>query len=287
MRLRAPVLVLTLLTLAACTTADEPTPGQTSSSASSEAVLSVSTLPAGDFSYKADGNPQGTVYVTGYATIEKVQEPFCEQNCQSYDYVFFDVTEAGSEEFGKFLVENAGNSYADVRGRIGLGCKGGDFIHYENHSDRYGRAEYKLSEALSKAVLESTEERPVSLKLTKELLSGGSGAPACYAHFTDVSLWSEAPTAQASSSASDEPAQSGQQFAGAGCAIGGCSNQLCVNEGEGDIISTCEWTEAYACYQTARCEKQSSSSCGWTQTSELTRCLSEAQSPERQMPFAP
>ena len=57
------------------------------------------------------------------------------------------------------------------------------------------------------------------------------------------------------------------------CIIGGCSGQLCVDESEGNIFSTCEWREEYACYRTARCERQSDRKCGWTPTSELIGCL--------------
>jgi hypothetical protein len=66
--------------------------------------------------------------------------------------------------------------------------------------------------------------------------------------------------------------------AGAGCVIGGCSSQLCVDAGKGDVATTCEWTEAYACYQTAQCEKQATGQCGWTETKELNQCLLNAKS---------
>lgn len=61
-------------------------------------------------------------------------------------------------------------------------------------------------------------------------------------------------------------------FAG-DCMVGGCSSQLCVEEGSMPI-STCEWREAYACYRRfSRCEKQTDDICGWTPTEELKRCL--------------
>jgi hypothetical protein len=60
---------------------------------------------------------------------------------------------------------------------------------------------------------------------------------------------------------------------GEGCKISGCSGQLCVAEGESGI-STCEWKDEYACYGSAKCEKQPSGKCGWTQTPELQQCLS-------------
>lgn len=58
------------------------------------------------------------------------------------------------------------------------------------------------------------------------------------------------------------------------CFVGGCSSQLCSDR-EG-MVSTCEWREEYACYQTATCERQASGQCGWTQTAALTQCLGGA-----------
>lgn len=56
------------------------------------------------------------------------------------------------------------------------------------------------------------------------------------------------------------------------CYIGGCSSQICSNQK--DVVTTCEYKEEYACYQTATCARQSNNQCGWTQTPELTACLS-------------
>lgn len=58
------------------------------------------------------------------------------------------------------------------------------------------------------------------------------------------------------------------------CYAGGCSGQLCTDDP--NAVSTCEWTEAYACYQGATCEVQSDGECGWTQTPGLTACLEAA-----------
>lgn len=60
-----------------------------------------------------------------------------------------------------------------------------------------------------------------------------------------------------------------------GCVVGGCSSQLCVEEGR-DVVSTCEWSEKYSCYQKAKCERQSSGQCGWTETKELLMCIEQA-----------
>lgn len=56
------------------------------------------------------------------------------------------------------------------------------------------------------------------------------------------------------------------------CYTGGCSGQLCSDRQ--DMVSTCEYREEYACYQTATCERQASGQCGWTETPSLLQCLS-------------
>ncbi len=58
------------------------------------------------------------------------------------------------------------------------------------------------------------------------------------------------------------------------CVVGGCSGQFCLSQEESEgVVSTCEWTQAYACYQTAECKTQADGACGWTMTEELTSCL--------------
>ncbi|MFM2423939.1 MAG: hypothetical protein RLZZ70_328 [Candidatus Parcubacteria bacterium] len=61
----------------------------------------------------------------------------------------------------------------------------------------------------------------------------------------------------------------------AGCVVGGCSSQLCIEAGQ-DVVSTCEWTAKYSCYQTATCERQASGQCGWTETKALNQCIADA-----------
>ncbi|MBI4894138.1 MAG: hypothetical protein HY833_00135 [Candidatus Aenigmarchaeota archaeon] len=61
-----------------------------------------------------------------------------------------------------------------------------------------------------------------------------------------------------------------------GCKIGGCSGQLCSDASEGPMFTTCEWSEAYGCYQELGvCERQEGGKCGWTQTDVLKQCLLE------------
>ena len=63
------------------------------------------------------------------------------------------------------------------------------------------------------------------------------------------------------------------------CIVGGCSSQLCVDASLGDVASTCEWLEEYACYRSAICERQANGTCGWTVTQELERCIANARTP--------
>ena len=60
-----------------------------------------------------------------------------------------------------------------------------------------------------------------------------------------------------------------------GCAVAGCSSQLCMSaeEAESGGVSTCEFRAEYACYRQALCEPQANGKCGWTETTELKKCL--------------
>jgi hypothetical protein len=79
-----------------------------------------------------------------------------------------------------------------------------------------------------------------------------------------------------SSSRSSRSASSSRSaIAKDGCKIGGCSAQLCVDQYDSGI-STCEWSPAYVCYQSATCERQPNGQCAWTQTRNLTQCLNNA-----------
>lgn len=63
------------------------------------------------------------------------------------------------------------------------------------------------------------------------------------------------------------------------CVVGGCSSQLCIEEGS-DVVTTCEWTAKYSCYQEATCERQSTGVCGWTDTPALRQCLIDSENSE-------
>ncbi len=59
------------------------------------------------------------------------------------------------------------------------------------------------------------------------------------------------------------------------CFVGGCSGQLCTSIP--DLVSTCEWAPAYACYQDyGICGAFGvGGACGWKQTSKLLDCLGD------------
>lgn len=74
-------------------------------------------------------------------------------------------------------------------------------------------------------------------------------------------------------SASSSSAPAAEQFVSADCKLSGCGGILCIGADDEDIVTTCEWKDSYACYATARCEKEATGECGWTMTQELSACL--------------
>jgi hypothetical protein len=61
------------------------------------------------------------------------------------------------------------------------------------------------------------------------------------------------------------------------CVVTGCSGQLCA---DAEQASTCEWTDAYACYgDVGICERDANGACGWRDTPELAACLADPRTP--------
>lgn len=74
-----------------------------------------------------------------------------------------------------------------------------------------------------------------------------------------------------------DSAQPSEPLAASGCAVGGCSGQVCGEAADADgMVTTCEYRAEYACYKTALCERQTDGHCGWTETAVLKSCLSAA-----------
>jgi hypothetical protein len=89
---------------------------------------------------------------------------------------------------------------------------------------------------------------------------------------------SQQPAQQSAQQSAQESAQqsSSQQSSkqdGGACIKTGCSGTVCTEPGK-EVITNCLYKPEYGCYKTARCERQADGACGWTQTAELTACLS-------------
>lgn len=93
----------------------------------------------------------------------------------------------------------------------------------------------------------------------------------------NITLVSVTPNKHAASSISSSEyrftltVEKGSAPVAAKCYVGGCSSEICSDQP--GMASTCIYTASYVCYQTARCERQTNGSCGWTQTATLTACL--------------
>jgi hypothetical protein len=59
------------------------------------------------------------------------------------------------------------------------------------------------------------------------------------------------------------------------CRTGGCNGEVCESLLAQPMGSTCEVREEYACYKTAKCERQKNGKCGWTPSKELEECLNK------------
>lgn len=82
-----------------------------------------------------------------------------------------------------------------------------------------------------------------------------------------------APAARCGNDAPAPPSRPSADAAVTRCRVTGCSGQLCADE---DLASTCEWREEYACYRSARCERQADGRCSWTMDPALRECLERA-----------
>lgn len=129
----------------------------------------------------------GSVDVLGYITIEKM-ESF--ETDETNDYVFFNIVDTKSNDFLNYLDGLSGNTFGG-KDKIGLGCINNGKIYYFNSSDGKELENYEIGETSSKKILDSTEENPIKLRLTRLEYNGGTSAPICYSHITNVEVISE------------------------------------------------------------------------------------------------
>lgn len=181
-KLWALVFVATLM--AACTPVEPAAPEEAQPTESEEPETAM-VLPEGDFEVNEGGAAGGSAYIKGHASINEVEEGFCVSDCKTFDYVSFVIEENNTPGLDTYIKQNAGNSFVGENS-IGLGCVDNGMIHYFNDSDEDKRQEFELGADESAAILASSEENPIALKVTKEKLTFGAGAPDCYSHFTKV-----------------------------------------------------------------------------------------------------
>jgi len=132
--------------------------------------------------------PSITAVVTGYATATVIDDPDCVQdNCNSQLSIRFNILSTENGPLRRFLEQVAGNAYAGPD-FVNLGCLANGSIFYQNASDAFGMQELRIPEEVSTAILRSTQQSPLMLKIQKFPLSTGSDGPICYSHFTTVEL---------------------------------------------------------------------------------------------------
>ncbi len=129
----------------------------------------------------------GSVDVLGYITIEKIEN--FETN-ETNDYLFFNIVDTKSEDFKAFLEGLSGNTFGG-KDKIGLGCINNGKIYYFNSSDGKELESYEIGETSSKKIIDSTEGNPIKLRLTRLEYNGGTSAPICYSHITNVEVIGE------------------------------------------------------------------------------------------------
>jgi hypothetical protein len=158
-------------------------------------MATAQSLPDGNFQAipQYEGSFEGSIYLSGYAELEEVVEPFCDKDCDLLTYVNFIFVDYGQTPgFEEFMNINQGNSFVDkANSSIGLGCLLGDNIVYSNSTDNYEITNAPLGSILTDKILKSSPNQTLKLKLTKKIYTSGKGAPACYSHFSVIESFNQ------------------------------------------------------------------------------------------------
>lgn len=156
-----------------------PTPRSSSLASSSSSAAPY----VGPFRFDPMEGYQGTITVTGYPEIEMHEEGFCDtttEDCETFAYVYFRVTDGLSDLLRAYLVDLKGNTFVSGDDGIGIGCKVAPDAIRVDPGYSVGSP---LPADVSVAILNATKERPVSLTLMHPTLTGGTDANDCYSHF--------------------------------------------------------------------------------------------------------
>ncbi|MBT4917244.1 hypothetical protein HN709_03345 [Candidatus Peregrinibacteria bacterium] len=168
-------LITTALIVSGCTApAEDPVPAD--------------EAPLNSFKYDEEKYVHhGTLTIEGYATLEEQQESFCEEDCSTYTYIFFNILNTDNEAIDNYVKEGKGNSFIGDNS-IGLGCVEDNSIWHISSSDISPNKEYETSQEVSYKILNSSIENPITIEVTRPLFTGGAGAPDCYSHFTQFNI---------------------------------------------------------------------------------------------------
>lgn len=147
-----------------------------------------SQLPEGEFAMTEDGNFYGELYVSGYGVQTVIEDPFCDIDCEQFDYVSFYVTNVTNQQWADFFASRSErNAQGDTL--LGLGCLFGGDISFANYSDELGGVERNRGAEFTAAIVNSSIEQPIAIKLTKLPETGGRGPPACFSYFLTAEVY--------------------------------------------------------------------------------------------------
>ena len=130
----------------------------------------------------------GTITVTGYVDIQRRVCNPGDMCGATVDYVSFIFGNSGNDALKKFTGTQNANAFA-AGDRVGIGCQqvSEGRVYYENDADR-GYVVSEISGEDYAKLAGSTSSKPVQLKMTREIYTGGRGAPDCYSHFRNFDV---------------------------------------------------------------------------------------------------
>jgi len=136
---------------------------------------------------KKNGDYYGRLLVKGYITTKEFNQPFCEEDCYTYIYHFFNILDTSNEFLRDYLNINKWNVFIGDNS-IGLGCIEDNILFRENDSNQFGPQIYKNSYKESEMIMNSTIDKPITLELNRYLLTTWGAATPCYSHFSKISI---------------------------------------------------------------------------------------------------
>jgi cell division protein FtsB len=133
------------------------------------------------------GGYAGKLLVKGYATTESVEEAWCEANCETYTYVFFNIVSTDNDYIQDYINDSQGNAFVGENS-IGIGCveDGQIFRASVSRDNPEMPDDYKNSTEASEIILNSSAASPVTIEIDKYNSLMAMGAPTCWSHFSDL-----------------------------------------------------------------------------------------------------